>query len=202
MMFITVIHARNHADSEGPGTFGQNRRRCGENVSWEGVSDDRDFVAREADGDKAIGGGLRIADYRVTPAKSGGLRAKLLGCHQVAELAMAADDYRNASQLGGGNQREVGVEIEGVCDLNLMAAQIAAQVEASAQRLTSKEAAAEGKLGSIWEVVGERSPAADASDMNLELWRREILRQDDELALGSSRFKSIDHEKQADRSLG
>jgi len=54
-------------------------------------------------------------------------------------------------------------------------------------------------LGSVREVVGERAAAADAAEMSLELWRSEILGEDSELALGSSRFKSIDHEKQVDR---
>ena len=52
---------------------------------------------------------------------------------------------------------------------------------------------------SVREVVGERATAADAAEMSLKLWRNEILREDGELALGTSRFKSIDHEKQVDR---
>ena len=67
---------------------------------------------------------------------------------------MAADDYRHAGKPGGGNQREIGVEVEGVGDLHAMLAQMASEVEASAQRLPSVEAAAEGKFGSVGEVVG------------------------------------------------
>jgi hypothetical protein len=37
--------------------------------------------------------------------------------------------------------------------------------------------------------------------MSLELWRCEILGEHGELALGSSSFKSIDHEKQSDRRI-
>ena len=96
---------------------------------------------------------------------------------------MAADDHRDARQAGGGDQREIGVEIEGVGDLHLMMAQMAAQVEASAQRLPSEEAAAKRKLLSLWEVVGERSTAADAAEMSSELRRGEILGEDGELAL-------------------
>jgi len=38
--------------------------------------------------------------------------------------------------------------------------------------------------------------------MSSELWKGEILGEDGELALGSSRFKSVDHEKQGDRRIG
>jgi hypothetical protein len=48
-------------------------------------------------------------------------------------------------------------------DLHLMMAQMAAEVEASAQRLPSVEAAAERKLRSVREVVGERAAPANAS---------------------------------------
>jgi hypothetical protein len=34
--------------------------------------------------------------------------------------------------------------------------------------------------------------------MNLKLWRREILGEDGELALGASGFKGVDHEKESD----
>ena len=115
---------------------------------------------------------------------------------------MAADDNRNAGKFGGGNQREIGVEIEGVSDLHLMMAQMAAKIEASAQRPPPIEAAAERKLLSVREIVGERATATDAAEMSLELWRREILGKDSELPLGSSRLESINHEKQADRLAG
>src|ERR1019366_6873180 len=196
-----MIHARDHANTGHTGTFRQSCGRCGESLGWQGVSDDCDFIGREAGGEEAIGGGLRVADNGVAPAKSGGLSAELRGGHQVSKLAMAADDDGYAGKLGGGNQREIGVEIEGVGDLHLMMAQMAAQVEASAQRLPSEEAAAKGKLRGVREVVGERTTPVDAAEMSLELWTDEILGEDGELALGSSRFKSIDHEKQADRQL-
>ena len=38
--------------------------------------------------------------------------------------------------------------------------------------------------------------------MSLELWRDEILGEHGELALGASRFKSVDHEKQANGGIG
>ena len=201
MILVAMVHARDHADTRDTGTFRQSRGCGAESRGRQGVSDDSDFIGREASGDEAIGRRLRIADNSVAPAKSGGLSAELRGGHQVSELAMAADDDRHAGKLGGGNQREIGVEIEGVRDLHLMMAQMAAQAEASAQRLPSVEAATQRELGSVREIVGERAAAADAAEMNLELWRSEILREDGELALGSSRFKSIDHEKQADRRI-
>src|ERR1019366_4657593 len=83
-----------------------------------------------------------------------------------------------------------------------MMAQMAAQVEASAQRLPSEEATAERKLGSGGEMVGEWATPADAAEMSLELRQGDILGEHGELALGSSRFKSVDHEKQADRQIG
>ena len=147
-----MIHARDHADAEYAGTLRQSCGRCGESLGRQGVSDDCDFIGRKAGGDEAIGGGLRIADHGVAPAKSGGLSAELRGGHQVSELAMAADDDGHAGETGGGDQREIGVEIEGVGDLHPMMAQMAAQVEAGAQRLPSEEAAAEGKLRNVAEM--------------------------------------------------
>src|ERR1017187_10753914 len=114
MIFITMIHARDHAHAEYAGTLRQNRGRCGESLGRQGVSYDCDFIGREAGGDEASGGGLRVADHGVTPAKSGGLSAELRGGHQVSELAMAADDDGHAGETGGGDEREIGVEIEGV----------------------------------------------------------------------------------------
>jgi hypothetical protein len=84
----------------------------------------------------------------------------------------------------------------------MMLAKMAGEGEASAQRLPSVKTAPERKFGSIGEVVGERAAAADASEMSLELWRRKILGEHGELALGSSGLKSIDHEKQVDRPIG
>ncbi len=55
---------------------------------------------------------------------------------------MAADDDGHAGKFRGGNQREIAIEIEGVGDLHLMIPQMAAQVEARAQRLPAIEAAA------------------------------------------------------------
>ena len=150
-----MIHARDHADADDTRALRQGCGRCGESLGRQGVSDDCDFSRRQAGGDEAIGGGLRIADHGVAPAKSGGLGAELRGGHQVSELAMAADDDGHAGKTGGGNQREIGVEIEGVGDLHLMMAQMAAQVEAGAQRLPSEEAAAEGKLRNVAEMLGQ-----------------------------------------------
>jgi hypothetical protein len=48
-------------------------------------------------------------------------------------------------------------------DLDLMLAQMAAEVEASAQRLPSEETATQGKFGNVREVVGERATVANAS---------------------------------------
>src|ERR1700687_4608508 len=119
MVFVMCIHARDHTDTGATGTPRQSCGRSSESLGRQGVSDDCDFIGREAGGDEAIGGGLRVADNGVAPAKSGGLSAELRGGHQVSELAMAADDDGDAGQLGGGNQREIGVEIEGVGGTNL-----------------------------------------------------------------------------------
>ena len=59
---------------------------------------------------------------------------------------MTADYDRHTGEAGGGDQRQVGVEIEGVGDLNMTAAQVATQFEASAQRLPSKQAASEREI--------------------------------------------------------
>ena len=163
-----MIHARDHADADDTRTLRQGCGRCGESLGRQGVSDDCDFVARKAGGDEAIGGGLRIAHHGVAPAKSGGLCAELRGGHQVSELAMAADDDGHAGETGGGDQREISVEIEGVGDLHPMMAQMAAQVEARAQRPPSEEASAEGKLRNVGELLGQGTAVAHASQMKLE----------------------------------
>src|SRR6266849_143601 len=142
MILVTMIHARDHADTGNTGTFRQSRGRCAESRGWQCVSYDCDLTGREARGDEAISRGLRIADYGVAPAKRGGLSPELRGCHQVSELALAADDDGHAGKLGGGNQREIGIEIESVSDLHLMGAKISSEIEASAQRLPSIETAA------------------------------------------------------------
>ena len=84
LIFVTMIHARDHADAECTGALGQSGGRGGKSLGGQGVSDDCDFVWREAGGDEAIGGGLRVADDGVGPAKSGCLSAELCGGQQVS----------------------------------------------------------------------------------------------------------------------
>src|SRR5260370_36920903 len=50
--------------------------------------------------------------------------------------------------------------------------------------------------------MSERAAPADAAEMSLELWRNQVLGEDGELALGTSRFKSVDHEEQVDGQTG
>src|SRR3981081_3175287 len=126
-----MIHSRDHADTGDAGTFRQSGGCAGESRGRQGVSDDCDFIGREASGDEAISGSLRITDNRIAPTKSGNLSPELTGCQQVSQLALTADDDGNAGKPGGGNQREIGIEIEGVGDVHLMMAQMAAEVEAS-----------------------------------------------------------------------
>ena len=164
MILVTVIHPRDHADTERAGALGQAAGARLKASAGKAFPMTASLSREQACSDKAIGGGLRIADHGVAPAKSGGLSAELRGRHQVSELAMAADNDGHAGKFGCGNQREVGIEIEGVRDLNMTAvAQVAAQAEASAQRLPSEQAAAEGKLRSVSETVGERAAAVDAA---------------------------------------
>src|ERR1700687_542091 len=98
-----MIHASDHADARESGTFRQSCGRSRESVGRQGVSDDCDFIGRKAGGEEAIGGGLRVADDGVAPAKSGGLSAELRGGHQVSELAMAADGTWEPGQVVCGN---------------------------------------------------------------------------------------------------
>src|SRR5207245_484238 len=58
MILVAMIHARDHADTDNAGTFRQSRRRCDESRGWQGVSDDCDFIGREASGDEAISSSL------------------------------------------------------------------------------------------------------------------------------------------------
>ena len=198
MIFVAVIHARDHADADDAMTFRQSSRRFGERLVGQGVSDDCDLPGREANGQESIGGSLGVADNGIAAAKCNGLGAELRGRHQVSKLAMAADDDGHAGELSGGNQRQIGVEIERVGNVHAMLAKMAPEVEARAQGLPSVEAASEGKFRSVGKVISERAAAADAAEMSLELRRREILGEDGELALGTSRFKSIDHQKNTD----
>jgi hypothetical protein len=69
---------------------------------------------------------LRVADNGIAPAKCNCLRAKLRGRHQISDLAMASDHDWNTRKYGSGYQREIGVEIESVRDLDVMMAQMAA----------------------------------------------------------------------------
>ena len=59
-----------------------------------------------------------------------------------------------------------------------------------------------GNSGTSEKLSASGPPTADAAEMSSELWKGEILGEDGELALGSSRFKSVDHEKQGDRRIG
>ena len=72
---------------------------------------------------------------------------------------MTADDDRHTRQASGWNKGQVGVEIEGMRDLDLMAPQVAAQAEACAQRLPSEQASTERELG---HVSGNFRPAGRA----------------------------------------
>ena len=154
MILVTMIHARNHADSQHSSMLGQCRRRRGESLSGQGISNHRDLVGSESGPDQAIGSGLRIADHDIAPAKRTRLRAKLRRSHQVSNLPMAADYNRDSSQFRGGNQCEIGVEIEGMGDLHSMLTEITTKVEPRAQRAPSEEAASERKLLGVRKVMG------------------------------------------------
>src|SRR5208282_3167495 len=74
-------------------------------------------------------------------------------------------------------------------------------IEARAQRLPSEEAAAERKLRNVFEILGQGTAVAYATQMKLECWRADILREQVELALRAACLEGVDHQKQADRRI-
>ena len=153
VILIVRIHARDHAHAECTGAAGQSGT-CGlKGRSGQGVSDDGEFLARHAGSSEQIGGGLRVAHYCVAPSKGGGLCAQFCRGQQISELPMTADYDRHTGEAGCGNQRQVGVEIEGVGDLNMTAAQIATQLDASPQGLPSIQAATEREFRNVSYLV-------------------------------------------------
>src|SRR6266853_5695264 len=87
-------------------------------------------------------------------------------------------------------------------DFDLVRAQVAAEFEARAQGPPSEEAAAQRKLRSVLELSEELAAGIHAAQMQLEFGRAQILRQHGELALPTSGFESVGHQKEADRRVG
>ena len=129
MILVMRIHARDHDD---PGRAGWLQRGRGELKcrGRQGVSDDSKLLARNTGSSQAIRSRLRVAHYGIAPPESSGLRAKLRGSHQVSQLAMAADDNRDAGKASRRDQCEVHIEIKSVRHLDLMLAEVTTQREA------------------------------------------------------------------------
>src|SRR5258708_17932303 len=94
VILVTMIHARDHADSDDTRTFRQRRKRGGERRGRKGVSDDCDLIRREASTDQATSRGLRIADNSIAPTKNRHLSPELPRWHQLSGLALAPRNSR------------------------------------------------------------------------------------------------------------
>ena len=186
MAFVVMIHAGDHADAQRAGFAGDGGDGGGEGFGGERVADHYEFFFANAFFGEAVGGGLRVADDGVAPAEGGRLRVKLAGGEEVSELALAADYDGNAGETRDGDQGEVGVEVEGVGDLDVLLAQVAAETPAGAEGFCAVEAAAEPEFGDVSEIFGEGADAADTAEAHVKLGARKILGEDGELALGAS----------------
>ena len=87
----------------------------------------------------------RVTDYGIAPAKGGYLCAKLLRSQQISKLSLATDDHGHAGKAGGWYQREVGIEIEGVCNLDMLPLQAPAQVQAKCAMTSSRTGCARAR---------------------------------------------------------
>ncbi len=193
MVLIVRVHTGDHSDPKCSGTAGQRGSDCLKRGGGQRVPDDGEFVARQSRGRKPIGGGLGVAENRITPAEGDGLRLKLRWSHHVPELAMAADDNWHARQASRRDQRQVDVEVESVGNLNLVPAKVTTEIEACAHRRPAIQTAAEAKLGNIGEVNAQWAAAAHASQVKAKFRWVDILRKHSELTLRSARFKVCDH---------
>ena len=104
VVLIVSVHSGDHSHAKCVGTAGQggsNRLKRGDRQC---VSDDGQFIAPQAGSRKAIGRSLRVAEDRVAPAEGDGLCSKLRWSHNIADLAMAANNDRRARKPSSGDQ--------------------------------------------------------------------------------------------------
>src|SRR5262249_34176310 len=109
--------------------------------------------------------------HPVTPAKCGKLSAELGARQQVTQLALAADHDWKPGYSRGWNQSQIGIEIEGVSDGDVEAAQMTRESVSRAQRLQAKQAAAQAKLWDIAQAFEEGAALLNASQVNTKRGR-------------------------------
>ena len=121
---------------------------------------------------------------------------------QVANLAMASDYDWDSGEARCRHQRQVRVEVECVRDQYLLVTQVTTQAPTSTKRRRAEQAATERKLGNRPEPVGERADPLKTPERHVKRSSVDMLREYNELPLGSPRLERVDHEEEADGSTG
>src|SRR5208283_620123 len=115
---------------------------------------------------------------------------------------MTPNDNRHTRKASGGNQRQIGVKIEGLRHLDLVLAKVMVQLDPCSECLPSKKTSAKRKLRNAIKFTCKRPASRHASQVELESSPAEVLRKHCKLALRSPSFKIIDHQEQANRQFG
>ena len=96
--------------------------------------------------DQSLGRSVRITNHAVTPAQDRRLSTRLRFGEQISKLSLTSDHYWHASKTRCRNQREVGIEIEGVGDCDITFAQVPRQPNPAAPGLHSVQTATQPEL--------------------------------------------------------
>src|SRR5271168_4763342 len=119
------------------------------------------------------------------------LRAIAERAHQVAQLALAADHNRDASQPRRWNHHAVGIKIERMRNHNSTSAQITPQGEPRTLGTNPEQASSRRELDDPVKAVGKRSPIAQTTKPKLQSVRFQRRRQGGELTFASTCLQRI-----------
>ena len=140
------VHPSNHAHSQNSWLAWYCSGRFGESGWGQAIANNHDLVFPQSVLDQSLGCSARITNHAVTPPQHRGLSAPLRWGEQITQLSLAADHYWHPSKPGCGNQSEIGIEIEGVCDCDVTFAQMPRQPNPAAPGLHSVQTAAQPEL--------------------------------------------------------
>ena len=106
---------------------------------------------------------MRIANYNVAVPKEKLLDTELTRGKQISELPQAAYDDRSSCPAGSRNERQVGVEIKSMGNLDRLLTQATGKPQPSPPGVESVQRTAEFELMNIPHQIAERTKGLEAA---------------------------------------
>jgi hypothetical protein len=115
--------------------------------------------------------------------------------HHISNLPVTTDYDWNPRKPRGGHKGQVHVEIEGVCNLNVVPSEVTRQIEPGNDRLPTIQLSAQSKLGNFGEVGAERPTVLRTSEMEAKRGCVDVLSENRKLAFRTPHFEVSYHQE-------